>query len=119
MKTPTTTTELTTIIQNLNHRERVCFRITKDMQTKFEYAHFIEVYSTILFDSKYQDININIKLVDALGKPLKDLNGKTILNRSKYLRLFTADYLDSIMSIIEHDTIQKQMIEDSSTLSIA
>jgi len=100
MKTPTTITELATLIESLSHRERLVFPVSKELEQQFTDAYAIEIYHTILWDTKYQDRNINIKLVDCLGKPLKE-GKRTILNRSKYLRLFTDSYLESIFSILE------------------
>ena len=100
MKTPNSIQDLANLLDSLSHRERAVFPVSKELENKFNDAYAVEIYHTILWDTKYQDRNINIKLVDCFGKPLKE-GTRTVLNRSKYLRLFTDKYLESIFSILE------------------
>ena len=110
MKTPKTIEQLATLLTELSHRERVVFPVSNEVKSKFDDAYAIEVYHTILWNSKYQDRNINIKLVDCLGKPI-ERNGKPVVNKSKYLRLFTSDYLQNIHNILEGDFSEETAIE--------
>ena len=47
----------------------------------------IEIYCTEVETKNGYEVNIKIQLVDCLGKLYKNKLGKTILNRSKYMRL--------------------------------
>ena len=119
MKAPKTITELKDIIVNLSHRERVCFPASVKLQSQIRDVYAVEVYSTELFDSKHGDTNINIKVVDILGKPITADNGKAIVNKSKYLRLFREDYFQSIFSIIQGDLQHDKSIGmDSKAISM-
>jgi len=117
MKTPKSITELATLITSLSHRERLVFPVSKELEKQFNGAYAVEIYHTILWDTKYQDRNINIKLVDCLGKPIKE--GKTtILNKSKYLRLFTDSYLKSVFSILEGNIETEKNSIETETLAL-
>lgn len=117
MKTPKTTAELAQLLNELSHRERVVFPVSEDVKNKIPDAYAIEVYHTILWNSKHQDRNINIKLVDCLGKPLEE-NKKPIVNKSKYLRLFTNDYLKNIHDILGGDYSSESLAIENKPLAI-
>jgi len=101
MKAPTNVNELRTLLTSMDHRERFVFPATKQLKDQFHDLESIEVYATTLFEVKGQPTNINIKAVTIDGKLAPYKGDGSTLNKSKYLRLFTPSYYESILSIIE------------------
>ena len=101
MKAPNTIAELKAQINAMEHRERICYPASAELKRQIQDAHAVEIYSTELFESKHGDTNVNIKVVDICGKPITADNGKALVNKSKYLRLFREEYYQSIFSIIQ------------------
>lgn len=101
---PNSVNELATLLDSLAHRERVVFPVSESVKQQLnnDDVYAVEVYHTVLWNSKHQDRNINIKLVDILGKPIEE-NGKALVNKSKYLRLFTPSYLQNVYNILGGD----------------
>ena len=119
MKKPNSVHELATLLESMAHRERLVFPCAKSVEGRFSEAYAVEIYHTELFDSKYNDRNINIKLVDILGKPLKGDNGKPILNKSKYLRLFDGNFMQDLYNILEGDYSSENKAIEVKPLAIA
>ena len=101
MKAPKNTFELMTLLSSMDHRERFVFPATKQLKDQFHNLESIEVYATTLFEVKGQPTNINLKAVTIDGKLAEHKIDGSTLNKSKYLRLFTPHYYDSLLSIID------------------
>ena len=93
MKAPETYKEFKNLIFNLEHRERLLFQTNDRLM--------LEIYFTIVTDTKdmfnvKKNNNFNFKLY-------KDYNGKTekiVLNKSRYKRLCTDEFLQSFFNSI-------------------
>jgi plasmid replication initiation protein len=83
MQKPNTSKEFKQLIKNMQHRERFVFKLNN--------GGSLEVYFTILFESKHADENICLTVITQEGAESK---------KSKLLRLFTDDYFEKIYSLI-------------------
>ena len=71
MQKPASLSEFKNLIDGMQHRERFVFTADSRLAKKYnQSAVFIEVYNTILWESKSQDRNITVYLVDSEGNPL-------------------------------------------------
>jgi len=119
MKAPKNTFELMNLLTSMEHRERFVFPVTKELKAQFRDLEAIEVYATTLFEVKGQPTNINLKAVTIDGKLAEHKIDGSTLNKSKYLRLFTPHYYDSILSIIDGTYKSDSQQIEQKTLRIA
>jgi hypothetical protein len=90
MKKPASLSEFKTLIDNMEHRERFVFQAQKEVSVRYgQKETFIEVYNTTLFESKSQDRNITVFLVDFEGNPLnKKAKLHRLWNMDFYLKIY-------------------------------
>jgi len=128
MKKPSSPSELKELFYSMEHRERFIFKLTieqnNEIAVKSGYSSThksnrmpainesskpkytcngpdaLEVYCTHVETKNGYEVNINIQLVDNLGKLYKADNGKTVLNRSKYLRLHGKGCFEQLFEFI-------------------
>ncbi len=94
-----------TKLAQMNHRERLCYPLVDNVKDKYKsfYAHTVEVYMTVLLDVKGSPKNLNVKISTVDGKVVKNEEGKTLFNKSKYLCRCSDDYLKTIYNLIEKE----------------
>lgn len=85
MQKPASLESFIELIQGMKHRERFVFPAHSYLEKKFNQKDLsIEIYHTILFETKLQDRNITIHLVDFEGTPIN--------KKARLLRLWNLDF---------------------------
>lgn len=97
MKAPENLNDFKSLIQGMNHRERFVFESANYLKTKYEDSTLkIEVYHTYLRETKNQDRNVTIHLVDFDGKPL--------MKKAKLLRLWSNDFYEKVFAMLAKES---------------
>lgn len=88
------------LINGMKHRERFVFPAHSYLEKKFEQKNLsIEIYHTVLFETKLQDRNITIHLVDFEGTPIN--------KKARLLRLWNLDFYKSVYAMFSGEAIQE------------
>ena len=97
MKKPENLESFVSLINGMVHRERFVFPANNALNTKYEGTCFVEVYNTILLESKNLDRNITIHLVNTSGE---------ILNKkAKLHRLWNMDFFKTVYSMFKTEKV--------------
>lgn len=93
MQKPESLESFIELIKGMKHRERFVFPANSLLKEKYQNKSLsIEIYHTVLFETKLQDRNITIHLVDFEGTPLN--------KKAKLLRLWNADFYKTVYAML-------------------
>lgn len=111
MKKPASLSEFKSLIDSMEHRERFVFQAKKEVAKRYEQKEaFIEVYNTTLWESKNQDRNITVFLVDFEGTPL--------VKKAKLHRLWNNDFYLKTYNILAGETESNLIHEAGEVLEL-
>lgn len=97
MKAPENLFDLKSLIQGMKHRERFVFESADYLKTKYEDSTLkIEIYHTYLRETKNQDRNVTVHLVDYDGKPL--------MKKAKLLRLWNDEFYSRVFAMLAKES---------------
>lgn len=81
------------LINSMHHRERFVFEAKDATNIKYEQKCYIEIYNTVLFESKNMDRNITVHLVD--------FEGNILNKKAKLFRLWNLEFFKSVFSMFK------------------
>lgn len=106
MQKPASLNEFIQVVNGMNHRERYVFPAHSYLEKKFGQKNLsIEIYHTILFETKLQDRNVTIHLVDFEGTPIN--------KKARLLRLWNVDFYKSVYAMLSGEGISEPLPEPS------
>lgn len=91
MKTPKNLNEFIDLVDGMHHRERFVFPANNAINNKYDCTGFVEIYNTVLFESRNLDRNITIHLVDSSGEVLN--------KKAKLHRLWNQEFFKTVYSM--------------------
>jgi hypothetical protein len=104
MKKPLNLESFIELINSMDHRERFVFKANNSVCQKYGENHlFIEVYNTILFESKNLDRNITVHLCLSDGKPIS--------KKAKLHRLWNKEFYSKVFNNIASEVSEKIPLE--------
>jgi hypothetical protein len=94
--------EFVETIKEMRHRERMVYDLRPQLCEKYsEYgATTVELYVTKLFKNKGCPMNLNVKITNEEGDIIKNHEGKTLFNKSKYIERCDDDYFTMIYNLL-------------------
>jgi hypothetical protein len=109
MQKPVSLSEFKKVIDGMQHRERFVFPVDKKIvKSDLDRCVAIEVYNTILWESKNLDRNITVYLVDSEGNPLQ--------KKARLHRLWNEDFYQKVYVMIGADPNESKLIHESSEI---
>jgi hypothetical protein len=105
MQKPASLSEFKNLIDGMQHRERFVFPCYARIANKYDQkVVFIEVYNTILWESRNHDRNITVHLVD--------LDGNALNKKAKLHRLWNEEFYKRVYVMIA-DSNESNLIHES------
>lgn len=98
MKKSSNINEFANLIDSMKHRERFVFTANNALKNKYGKDCNIEIYNTILFESRNLDRNITIHLVDEFGDVL--------MKKAKLYRLWNPDFFNLVYGMIKSNNLE-------------
>jgi hypothetical protein len=112
MKKPASLNEFIQLVNGMNHRERYVFTAHSYLEKKYEQKNLsIEIYHTILFETKLQDRNITVHLVDFEGTPIN--------KKARLLRLWNGEFYKLVYNMLAGESISEALPENTEILELS